>query len=477
MKLDVNIEIPGSKANACIATVTVTPQDLVSAVSEKIAAAQMIGFSEKSLLLDGQPLEPSSTLADAGVTSTSKLVLRVAADERSVVRQLQELVVARALTFDELGLLYCYRNGVSVSHALAMVGAVGSLPELVARHPDLLQVDGKRVRRADAETVREPARAVAPEPKEQPKEQAKEKKKDTAKDKERTAKPKPAQQSAQPAIQRWPQEGFEASIQDLHTTISSRSFHSRASEELRAVQRTVEEKCFLQVEEIVRAGSVGRGTALVGGTDSELVLFVRGLPLVDHERWVPRVTAALAVALHGEARPDGVGVQLGETVVHVSPVFKDYAHLVQTLGHQGPETRPYFQPSFAKEEVLFISKQPGYVKSLMRLLKWWRNQQEWSTPLTTPSDQVLELSAVWTCQQCGKAPLAQGLANCFGYLAQFNSLRVVWGNFYKVEDVWAPLLAQRPLLMDPVNPFRNVADPAEFDARELMQRAQTTTFW
>ena len=41
---------------------------------------------------------------------------------------------------------------------------------------------------------------------------------------------------------------------------------------------------------------------------------------------------------------------------------------------------------------------------------------------------------------------------CWGCVA-FRS------NYYDPSDVWSPLMLQKPLLMDPVNPFSNVADP------------------
>lgn len=484
MKLNVAIETPGG--DPCTVTVHAAPQDLVSAVCEKLASQQLFPFPETVLELKGTPLEPAATLGASGVRSCasgvggeSELCFRVVASEGSVARQLAALCDARALTYDELGLLYCYRHGISVAHALATLGVASSLADLVQRHPDLLEVGGKRVQArkhtaaADAPvapvanvgnvgTGKENAPAATAnvkkgKAKEAPKKEAKSDKK--AKAKER--------------VPRWSVSGED--LQELHASISSRSFHSRAAEGLSAVQEMVEAKCFLAIDAIVRAGSVGRGTAFVGGADAELVLFVRGLPATQHERWVPRVVSALAVALEGEARADAV--VLGETTVRVSPVFDSYSQLVTALGRLGPESRPFFQASFAKEEAAFISKQPGYVKSLMRLLKWWRNQQTWSSNLTTPSDQVLELVAVWVSQQNGKTSLEDGLACCFEACARFKELRVVWGNFYRLEDVWAPLLAQRPLLMDPVNPFRNTADPQEFDPRELMALSKTTAFW
>ena len=69
------------------------------------------------------------------------------------------------------------------------------------------------------------------------------------------------------------------------------------------------------------------------------------------------------------------------------------------------------------------------------------------------------------------------VANCMSLLSRFDQLRVVWSNYYDPSDVWSPLMLQKPLLMDPVNPFSNVADPQDFDARELMAYAKSTHFF
>merc|ERR1719333_1207085 len=161
-----------------------------------------------------------------------------------------------------------------------------------------------------------------------------------------------------------------------------------------------------------------------------------------------------------------------------SPAFDSYVKTVQALGALGPYARKPFEPSFVKERTQFVAKQPGNVKVTMRLLKWWRDQQAWSCALTKPSDFVLELIAIYASQQCGKVTQAQMIANCMSLLSRFDQLRVVWSNYYDPSDVWSPLMLQKPLLMDPVNPFSNVADPQDFDARELMSfAAKTHFFW
>lgn len=53
----------------------------------------------------------------------------------------------------------------------------------------------------------------------------------------------------------------------------------------------------------------------------------------------------------------------------------------------------------------------------------------------------------------------QAITAMMELLANFAELRVVWTNMYKKSDIWEPLSLHKPLLMDPVNPFANVADP------------------
>jgi len=160
-----------------------------------------------------------------------------------------------------------------------------------------------------------------------------------------------------------------------------------------------------------------------------------------------------------------------------SPDFESYTEVIQAMGQQLPDKRKHLDTALVKERVQFVSKQPGQVKVTMRLLKWWRDQQRWSSSLTTPSDDVLELIAVYSALQTKPGDQRMAVANAMSLLARFQELRIVWSNYYQKEEIWSPLLQQRPLLMDPVNPFLNVADPKTFDASELMATARNTHFF
>ena len=224
---------------------------------------------------------------------------------------------------------------------------------------------------------------------------------------------------------------------------------------------------------------------------SETVLsarfFVKGLPTEGHQKWMAPLLRSVKATLSlnfpsdllasMDCTDDSVRMDVkGGLVVNVrfSPAFENYVETVQALGMLGPYARKPFEPSFVKERTQFVAKQPGHVKVTMRLMKWWRDQQAWSCPLTTPSDYVLELIVIYAAQQCGKVAQAQMIANCMSLLARFDQLRVVWSNYYDPSDVWSPLMLQKPLLMDPVNPFTNVADPQAHLRRQLQPFAYGT---
>merc|ERR1719352_1569934 len=110
---------------------TVAPTETVRSVKEKVAAAQLIAFPEHKLVCGGEKLDEKKTLGDCGVTEASAVEFVLEATEDSVVTQLKELLKSRDLTCDELGLLYCYKHGVSTNQALKTIGIEMKLADFI----------------------------------------------------------------------------------------------------------------------------------------------------------------------------------------------------------------------------------------------------------------------------------------------------------------------------------------------------------
>jgi len=547
----VNLKVASqTKANSNF-DLTVNAEETVQSVKDRIAASQLIAFPDQDLVLDGKVLDDTKTLADYDVQDSNCLDFVIKATEDSLAQQLAGLLQARDLSTDELGLLYCYKHGVSINQALKTIGCTEKFPDFIKKQKQLFTENG-RVSLVRSDTKMKPfcageeiqkilqenggrmdiqslcskftqkfnvsiqsvvnmrpaeflekekdlfsvagrgqvtLRSAMEEQQKSPKEVQ------PRTQRQRGEEVKSVQARAPVHIdspKSQAQEGSDSQeYLDLHNTISGRSFNSKVVQILNDIVEVVTEKSFLNISEVVKGGSVGKGTAISGTTDAEVVFFLKGMPKGQQSKWLPPLLKAVAAVLtqhlsneHGVEgicpTDDSVHMKVKgcvEVELRFSPDFESFSEVIQAMGQQGPDIRKHFNTSLVKEQVQFVSKQPGQVKVTMRLLKWWRNQQRWTSPLTTPSDEILELLAVYSALQTKPRDQKMAIANAMSLMARFEELRIVWSNYYSKEDIWSPLLQQRPLLMDPVNPYLNVADPQTFDASELMSLAQSTHFF
>ena len=330
---------------------TVAPTETVKSVKEKVAAAQLIAFPEHKLVCGGEKLDEKKTMGDCGVTEASAVEFVLEATEESVVTQLKELLKSRDLTGDELGLLYCYKHGVSTNQALKTIGIEMKLADFVKDRKEFVLEGGKismvrddtslkplsvadqleQILRENGPTMEvtalcskfiqkfhvSVANVVQMRPldfimREKTKfalvgnnmvtlkefeKQEKAKVEGSALRMARSRSPQAARptptpapwskqeapkrrspsppQRARPATQQIEQN--EDLYQELHTKISSRSFNSRVAQALTSIKEVVEQHCFLNVVDVVKGGSVGKGTAITDCEDAELVSGAGGL--------------------------------------------------------------------------------------------------------------------------------------------------------------------------------------------------------
>jgi hypothetical protein len=452
--------------------------DSVQALKAKIMESQMIAFREQDLILNGKILAEAKSLTECGISDGTEVELSVRTSEESLVDSLQELLQARDLSLEELCLLYCYKHGVSINQVLQSIGTQERFSNFVSRHSIFSCKAGRISLSKDAKTsAKDDGPSVAP--------------------RSTTAPPpwrnvsKPASTEVSPPAAVDASNGNSCAYLELHTKISGRAFSSKATQALNEITTTVSEKLFLNIDHVVGGGSVGRGTVIGGATDAELVFFLKDLPVAGQLRWLPALHKAVVGVLnehlgasHGvenvHATPDSVKLSVrGVVAVDLKfvPVFESYANTLKFLSQEGPETRKKLGAALLKERTNFISKQPGQVKVTMRLLKWWRDQQQWSRAMSRPSDDLLELMTVYSATQSKPQDQQSAVGNVLALMTRFDELCITWTNFYKKTDIWEPLANQRPLVMDPVNPYLNLADPQSFDPRDMMSFASSTRFF
>lgn len=282
---------------------------------------------------------------------------------------------------------------------------------------------------------------------------------------------------------------------DLHEKVCGGSLGPNTVKALGGIVAAISRISFLNVDHVVQGGSVGRGTVVGGSppesTDAEVIFVVKGLPEVGHNRWLPpllkAVHAVLQCSLAADEQVDRMRVTSDSVQMRVqglvaldvrfAPLVRSYGALLKLVKNQAPLLRWHYAPMFAKEATLFVKQQPDQVKVTIQLMKWWRGQQYWSDKVFRPSDATLETLSAYSAAKSPPADQQVAVANVMALLAQFDNLEIIWSEHYSHDNVWPPLLSERPLLMDPTNPFVNLASPNTFDAYELMSLARMTSFF
>merc|ERR1719478_1837689 len=329
-------------------------------------------------------------MGDCGVTEASavEFVLEATAEARSAASPRSSQ--SRDLTCDELGLLYCYKHGVSTNQALKTIGIDMKLADFVKEQKAFV-VEGKKVSLVRSDTALKPMSvaqqlegilreqgptmdittlcskfiqkfhvSVASIVQMRPVEfiqQEKEKfamigdglvtlkeceAREAAKVSASTASASRVARSRSPGFVRSasPQQQRarstervrprtvalsqqkaenEEMYQELHTKISSRSFNSRVAQALSTIKETVESKLFLNIAEVAKGGSVGKGTAIAECEDAELVFFVKGLPTEGHKKWLPPLLKSVESVLTENLDAEmAASVECTETSVQVS---------------------------------------------------------------------------------------------------------------------------------------------------------------
>merc|ERR1719247_878360 len=95
------------------------------------------------MVFNGETMEGSKTIGDSGIQEGSSVEYVVMANEESIVKQLKDLLKSRDLTADELGLLYCYKHGVSINQALKTVGHTEKFQDFIKKQKEFLAENGR----------------------------------------------------------------------------------------------------------------------------------------------------------------------------------------------------------------------------------------------------------------------------------------------------------------------------------------------
>lgn len=235
----------------------------------------------------------------------------------------------------------------------------------------------------------------------------------------------------------------------------------------------------LRPSAVRKAGSLGKGTAVKGKSDADLVVFLARYRTISELRGsLDSILNQMSLYL---GKHDGCNIE-GTTLhaVKVSVKCHGHSHNVDILPSAdilGYKTkyviyaemakssrydREYYSVALAPLQIDFVAEVPTKVKTLIRLIKYWRKTafKENTVGQRLPSSYVLELIVIGEWEDAGSPQnfnLIKGFYNVLRAIANYSGIRRAWSRNYETNYV----NSDSYYVVDPANPFNNVMNACD----------------
>nr|XP_044988438.1 2'-5'-oligoadenylate synthase 1A isoform X2 [Jaculus jaculus] len=273
----------------------------------------------------------------------------------------------------------------------------------------------------------------------------------------------------------------------------------------------LKERCFrnashpVRVSKVVKGGSSGKGTALRGRSDADLVVFLNNLTSFDEQfnrraEFLEEIKKQLEACQREQQfrvifkvqspwwfwwfTPRALSFTLSDPYLQQEVEF-DVLLAYDALGHSSKYSKPEphiyarlihectnlkregeFSTCFTELQRSFLKQRPPKLKSLIRLVKHWYQlcKEKLGNPL--PPQYALELLTVHAWERgCGETYFntAEGFKTVLQLVMEYQKLCVYWTVYYDFNDqfisdyLYRQLQKTRPVILDPADPTGNVA--------------------
>ncbi|XP_072036193.1 2'-5'-oligoadenylate synthase 1-like [Amphiura filiformis] len=251
----------------------------------------------------------------------------------------------------------------------------------------------------------------------------------------------------------------------------------------------------LSVKEVVKGGSLGKGTMLKGKSDIDCVVMINSpdLPYLQNvsnmsvyiQRELAKANRSIeqAVKDHATVVKTERNEYMVKTTLKVSGVNVDVdliptadnltaagkPQIYEAMLRRSKDDREFYSVSLVKLQVDFIKTKPGVVKELIRLVKYWNSQVvgsvlkgKWPLPTSYP----MELITVLAWERAGSPSSfnrLQGFKAVLSIIAtELPTLSKYWTCNYdeamvrRAHSVMDSEGKRSPFILDPANPTYNV---------------------
>ncbi|XP_072462602.1 2'-5'-oligoadenylate synthase 3 [Notamacropus eugenii] len=312
-----------------------------------------------------------------------------------------------------------------------------------------------------------------------------------------------------------PVRALDKFVQD--NLMPQKGFLDQVSQAVNIICKVLREKCFqnsisgIRVTKVIKGGSYGRGTALRGGSDVDLIVFLSCFKAYgDQGAWQPdnftEIQAQLEACWEGlslqfsaQEDPQALRFRLMSATLH-SWMDVSLRPSFDALGPLNPGSKPRpqvyvdlisngfpagtYSKCFTELQRDFVNSRPSKLKSLILLVKYWYQQvtsryKAGAQDKCLPPVYALELLTIYAWEQAGrkdKFHMAEGFLTVLGLIHDYQQLCIYWTVNYDFEDktirnwLQKQLQKPRPLILDPADPTWNVGHGSW---EKLAQEAET----
>ncbi|XP_040587307.1 2'-5'-oligoadenylate synthase 1A [Mesocricetus auratus] len=286
------------------------------------------------------------------------------------------------------------------------------------------------------------------------------------------------------------------------------TFHNEVRAVIDAVCTFLKERCFrgadhpVRVSKVVKGSSSGKGKMLLGKWEADLVVFLNNLTSFEDQlkrrgEFIQEIKKQLCelqqekkfqlkLEVQGSKQPNAQGLVFKlSSPQHQQEVEFDVLPAYDVLGDVSTDKKPdpyiyenlirkciilglegEFSTCFTELQGNFLKDHPPRLKNLIYLVKHWYQlcKEKLREPL--PPLYALELLTVYAWEHGSRVSefnTAEGFRAVLELVTKYRQLQIYWTVYYDFQDlvVFTHLLRQlgkdRPVILDPADPTRNVA--------------------
>ncbi|XP_050391581.1 2'-5'-oligoadenylate synthase 1 [Patella vulgata] len=288
-------------------------------------------------------------------------------------------------------------------------------------------------------------------------------------------------------------------------------FKERVNHTVDQVVRYLHRMPGYSIQEVVKSGSLGKGTSILSDADADMVVFFNGYtdmesliadkPQIIRDvrkymcnpdpvlyRWLfpskPEWMDSIHVLKCNEylikfmvyvpykGRSESVEVDVLPAIYVVAKHGEDMQSVYREMQNKSSDVRSHYSVCFCKQQLAMIRPKQAKVKDLIRLLKYW-----YKTNGLTMASYCCEVMGLYIYDEHLNSKtnfkMKTGFYKAMELFSSYRQLQITIPGIYSTRN-WSSYFPETTYVLDPVNPF---SDTSSHDVHSIERCARDTLNW